>query len=134
MKEDIIIPKVENIALATVKEENNLKESEWSVYVINLKNQEIEGVLVTSKGYGKKEGEKVKTSILRHFLDKIGANSFKKIEPIQEELFGLSNEYWLSFYHNSVLYDKKYVFLAESVQNNHLINVPVINKPGVMIK
>ena len=134
MRVDITIPKVENIALAIVREENNLNEWEWNAYVINLKNQEIEAVLVTSKGYGKKDGEKVKTSVIRHFLDKIAANSFKKIEPIQEELFGLSNEYWLSFYHNSVLYDKKFVFLAESVQNNHLINVPVINKLGVMIK
>ena len=58
----------------------------------------------------------------------------QKIEPIQEELFGLNNEYWLSFYNNSVMYDKKFVFLAESVQNDHLINIPIINKPGVMIK
>ena len=90
--------------------------------------------MVTSKGYGKKDGEKVKTSVIRHFLDKIAANSFKKIEPIQKELFGLNNEYWLSFYNNSVMYDKKFVFLAESVQNDHLIKVPIINKLGVMIK
>ena len=134
MRVDITIPKVENIALAIVREENNLNEWEWNAYVINLKNQEIEGVLVTSKGYGKKDGEKVKTSVIRHFLDKIAANSFKKIEPIQKELFGLNNEYWLSFYNNSVMYDKKFVFLAESVQNDHLIKVPIINKLGVMIK
>ena len=134
MRVDITIPKVENIALAIVREENNLNEWEWNAYVINLKNHEIEGVLVTSKGYGKKDGEKVKTSVIRHFLDKIAANSFKKIEPIQKELFGLNNEYWLSFYNNSVMYDKKFVFLAESVQNDHLIKVPIINKLGVMIK
>lgn len=134
MKKDIIIPKVEDIALAIVQEENDLKQLEWNVYVINLKDDEIEGVLVSSKGYGKKEGERVKTSVLRHFLDTMPAQSFKKIEPIQEDLFGLNNEYWLSFYHNSVLYDKKYIFLAESIQTQHLITVPVINKLGVMIK
>jgi hypothetical protein len=134
MKKDIVIPKVEDIALAIVQEENNLKQKEWNVYLLNFKQEPIEGVLVSSKGYGKKEGEAVKTSMLRHFLDEVGPNSFKKIEPIQEELFGLSNEYWLSFYHNRVMYDKKYVFLAESVQDQHLITVPVIGKPGVMIK
>ncbi|MBL4651865.1 MAG: hypothetical protein JKY53_03225 [Flavobacteriales bacterium] len=134
MKKDIIIPKVEDIALAIVQEENNLKQLEWNVYIINLKDDEIEGVLVSSKGYGKKEGEKVKTSMLRHFLDKMPPRSFKKVEPIQEELFGLNNEYWLSFYHKKIMYDKKYIFLAESVQTKHLIAVPVINKLGVMIK
>ena len=134
MKKDIVVPKVENIVLAIVQEENNLKHIEWNVYVINMKTEVIDGVLVSSKGYGKREGEKVKTSILRHFLDKVPANSFKKIEPIQEELFGISNEYWLSFYHKSIMYDKKYVFLAESVQEKHLTMVPVINKLGVMIK
>ncbi|MBL4625826.1 MAG: hypothetical protein JKY42_11915 [Flavobacteriales bacterium] len=134
MKKDIIIPKVEDIVLAIVQEENDQKQMEWNVYLINLKPEEIYGVLVSSKGYGKKEGETVKTSMLRHFLDKIPANSFKKVEPIQEELFGLSNEYWLSFYYKSVMYDKKYIFLAESVQEKHLTIVPVINKRGVMIR
>ena len=134
MKKDIIIPKVEDIVLAIVQEENDQKQMEWNVYLINLKPEEIYGVLVSSKGYGKKEGETVKTSMLRHFLDRIPANSFKKVEPIQEELFGLSNEYWLSFYYKSVMYDKKYIFLAESVQEKHLTIVPVINKRGVMIR
>lgn len=134
MRKDIIIPKVEDIALAIVQDEDNLKQPVWNVYMINMKDEEIYGVLVSSKGYGQKEGEDVKTSMLRHFLDKIPANSFKKIEPIPEELFGLSNEYWVSFYHKAVMYDKKYIFLAESVQEEHLRNIPIINRPGVMIK
>jgi len=134
MKKDITAPPVEDIAVAIVTERNDLGENEWNVYLLNLKKQKIEGVLVTSQGYGALDGEAVKTSTLRHFLDEVNANGFKKIEPIVETVFGLNNEFWVSFYINKVMYDKKYIFLAESVTSTNLITIPLINKKGVMIK
>ena len=134
MRKDINPPPVEDVALAVVKEENELGSIEWNVYAINLKNETIEGVLVTSKGYGSLNGEDVKTSTLRHFLDTIPSKGFAKVELIVENLFGIHNEYWLSFYLNKVMYDKKYIFLAESIREENLIIIPLINKKGVMIK
>jgi len=32
------------------------------------------------------------------------------------------------------LFDKKYIFLAETIKDENLINIPIINKLGVMIK
>jgi hypothetical protein len=134
MKKDIIPPVVEDIALAIVKEQNELAEDVWNVYMLNLKKEPIEGVLVTSKGYGSINGEDVKTSTLRHFLDVIPAKGYARIEPIMEDLFGLSNEYWVSFYLDRVMYDKKYVFLAESIREDNFIPIPLIGKKGVMIR
>ena len=134
MKKDIIPPIVENIAVAIVKEQNELNESEWNVYLLNFKQENIEGVLVTSKGYGIYNDKEVKTSILRHFLDVVKANEFKKIEPIVENVFGLSNEFWISFFIGNVMYDKKYIFLPETIKDENLIFIPMINKKGVMIK
>lgn len=133
MKEDIDFPKVKDIVLAVVKEADGLEEA-WNVYLVNLKKELIHNVLVTSKGYGLKNGEHVKTSTLRHHFDELKPHDFLKIEPIQKELFGLSNEYWVSFYIDRTIYDKKYVFLAESIKEEHFINIPVINKKGVMLK
>ncbi len=134
MKKDIIPPLVEDIAVAVVKELNELNEQQWNVYLINLKKEKIESVLVTSHGYGKLNYENVKTSTLRHFLDEVEPRSFVKLEPIIETLFGLSNEYWVSFYIDKVMYDKKYIFLPESIQEENFILIPYINKKGVMIK
>ncbi len=134
MKKDIAPPTVEDIAVAVVKETNELDATEWNVYLINLKKEKIEGVLVSSHGYGTVNEEAVKTSTLRHFLDAVGPKSFVKFEPIMESLFGLNNEYWVSFFLNNVMYDKKYIFLPESIKDEHLILVPYINKKGVMIK
>lgn len=134
MKKDIVPPVVEDIAVAVVKEVNELNEMEWNVYLLNLKQIQIEGVLVTSKGYGMYNDEEVKTSVLRHFLDVVDANDYKKIEPITEMVFGLNNEFWVSFFANKVMYDKKYIFLPETIKEENFTLIPIINKKGVMIK
>ncbi len=134
MLKDIPKHTVEEVAIAIVQEENELGEKIWSSYLINLKDTQIDGVLVSTKGYGNYEGQDVKTSMLRHFLDTVPSRSFSKIEPIIENLFGLNNEFWVSFYYQGNMYDKKYIFLPESIKEDYFINVPLINKKGVMIK
>ena len=96
MRKDINIPKVENIAVAVVYELNEEKTLHvYNVYLINLSDEIIEDVMVTSKGYGenKSTGAKIKTSVLRHKLGVIMPNQFFKIEPIMEDVFGINNEY-----------------------------------------
>ncbi|MES2062031.1 MAG: hypothetical protein V4456_08930 [Bacteroidota bacterium] len=125
---------VKDIAIAVALEGESAESKVWYVYLINLKNIPLENVLVTSKGYGEKNGELVKTSTLRHSFPLVEANSYKLIEPIDEETFGLNNEYWLSYYIGREIYDKKFIFLPESIVDDNFIKLPVINKPGVMIR
>ena len=134
MKKDINPPLVTDIALAVIKEKNKEGETEWNVYMLNLKDETIEGVLVSATGYGLIQGENRKTSTLRHFLDTMPPHSFQKVEPIMEDVFGLNNEYWVSFYLNKVMHDKKYIFLAETINETYFTTIPLINKQGVMIR
>ena len=134
MLKDIPQLKVEDVALAVSRQRDRDGSEEWSVYIINMKEEPINGVLVTSKGYGIKDGEKVNTSVLRHFFEKIPAKSFEKVEPIIENVFGLNNEYWVSFYVGTDIYDKKYLFLPESISEDFFIHIPILDKEGVMIK
>lgn len=131
---DIPELKVENVAIAVVKETNSKGKEEWNAYILNLKDEELEGVLITSKGYGMREGENIKTSTLRHFLENIPARSFAKIEPIIDNVLALNNEYWVSFYLNNNMYDRKYVFLPGVINEDYFTNIPLLNKRGVMIK
>ena len=130
MKKDILRPKVEDVAMAIVKEDNE----EWAVYLINQKDVPLENVLVVSKGYGKVDGEQVETSQLRHFIEVVPAMGGAKVEKVVDEVFGLTNEYMLSFYIDRLIYDKKYIFLAESVIEDNLVVVPLLEKPGVLIR
>lgn len=133
MKKDLPENIVEDIAIAVVLENATPETKTWNVYLVNLKNETIKTVLVTSKGYGLKEGEKVKTSILRHSIGDVEARDYALIELIDEQVFGLTNEYWLSYYINEQIYDKKFIFLPESIVETNMIRVPILNKPGVMI-
>ena len=134
MLKDLPQNTVEDVAIAVALESESPESKIWYVYLINLKNQEIENALVTSRGYGYKNGEEVKTSTLRHAFPQIAAHNFALIEPIVEETFGLANEYWLSYYINGQIYDKKFIFLPESIVESNFIRLPVLNKPGVMIR
>jgi hypothetical protein len=60
-------------------------------------------------------------------------NEAAKIEPIMEEVFGLSNEYWVSFWVNDTMYDKKFVFVAESISEKNMKDIPLLGEKGVMI-
>jgi hypothetical protein len=134
MLKDIPQLEVENIAIGIVREPDDNGELVWNAYLVNLYDHEIKNVLVSSKGYGNFEGREVKTSVLRHLIGDIDGKDYAKIEPIMENLFGLSNEFWVSFYKDKNIYDKKYVFLPETITENNFTLIPVLNKHGVMIR
>ena len=125
---------VKDIAIGIALENETVETKLWYVYLINLKNEPIENVIVTSKGYGEKDGEQVKTSTLRHMIPLVEGQAKALIEPIDEQTFGLTNEYWLTYYVGKEIYDKKFIFLPESIVESNFIRLPVVNKPGVMIK
>lgn len=134
MKKDLPENIVEDVAMAVVLLNETPEVKNWTVYVINLKDIRLENVLISSKGYGEKDGKQVKTSVLRHFIGDLESQSFAGVEAIDTEVFGLTNEYWLSYYINGTIYDKKFIFLPESIVDENLMRIPVLNKPGVMIK
>jgi hypothetical protein len=134
VKKDLPENIVEDVAITVVLMNDTPEVASWSVYLVNYKKQKLENVLVSSKGYGHKDGKLVKTSILRHSLRDVEPMSYAVIEAIDPAVFGLTNEYLLSFYIDGTIYDKKFIFLPESIIDINLMHIPLVNKPGVMIK
>lgn len=132
MIKDITFPEVEGVAIAIVQDIEGLDE--YDAYLINLKSVDIKNVMVVSTGYGVLNDKQIKTSTLRHFFDEIKHQDYMKIEPIQKEVFGLSNEFWLSFSLNNQLYDKQFIFLPETIVESNFVTIPIVGKRGVMIK
>ncbi|MBL0129406.1 MAG: hypothetical protein IPP83_18595 [Flavobacteriales bacterium] len=134
MRKDIQPPKVEGVAMAVVHEMDEDGSDAWYVYLINQKNVALENVLVSSRGYGEVDGEARATSEMRHHLEMLGPKSWARIERIVEDVFALSNEYWLSFYIGREIHDKKYIFLAGSIEETNFTTLPLMNMRGVMIE
>lgn len=135
MKEELKGPKVEGISVAVAFETAETGDRIYNVYLLNRTGDTLENVLVSSKGYGVNTmtNEKIETSVLRHSLGDVKAQAAQKIEPIMEQVFGLSNEYWVSYWIGSKMYDKKFVFLAETITDKNTIELPLLDCPGVML-
>ncbi len=136
MREELLGPKVENVAIAVAKQKGEDNEDIYNVYLLNLRDDIMEGIIITSKGYGENPdtGEKIKTSTLRHSLEVLLPNEAARIEPIMEDVFPLANEYWISFWVEEVMYDKKFVFVPGSISEENMIDIPQLGTKGVLIK
>jgi hypothetical protein len=87
---------------------------------------------VASKGYGEKDGEHQKTSTLRHFLETVLPHSATMVELIDPALFHLANEYWVSYYIDKQIFDKRFVFVPDSICEENLIFVKQLDMEAVL--
>ena len=134
MKDELKGPKVEKVSVAIVEMmvEN---EKSYYAYLLNLREDIMEGIIISSTGYGQntKTGDRIKTSTLRHSIEVLLPNEAARIEPIMPEVVGLSNEYWVSFWVNEVMYDKRFVFPAESISEKNMQMIEILGQKGVII-
>ncbi|WP_304237127.1 hypothetical protein [Jiulongibacter sediminis] len=129
MKKDIKIPEVTDVYLAIIKEYNEVFQCEdWNAYLINDKDESLEMVIIVSHGYDEKD----KTSLMRKRIDKLPAKSFAKIELIQPELFKLNNEFNITFFEGNRMMEKTFIVPQNSISENALDHVPMIEKMGVL--
>jgi hypothetical protein len=133
MIKDIEHPEVKQVYVAAVDLALPGLEPDWAIFLINDTTKALKDVLVSSRGYGELNGEPVKTSTLRQYFEVLEPQDKVQIEPIQPEVFGLNNEYWVSFYVDGMLYDKKFIFLPETIHDQNLTLVPVMEQQGILL-
>ena len=130
MKVSELIPKAEGVTMAAVP----LKDGTWDIYVINEKDLAIDTVLLTSRGYSLQSKEPVRTSTIRRKLPDLEPNAWVKVEMIPAELTDLSNDFWLSYFCDGKLYDRKYIFLEGVLDPALATDVEQLKKKAVVIK
>jgi hypothetical protein len=135
MKSDIIIPQVENVFLAAVQEwSDDFMEKVWYVYLVNDSDFDLDSVMVVSKAFGTLEGEMKKTSLLRHAFTKVPAVSVVKIEMLETSVLRLNNEFMVTYFTGSTLYDKKFIFRAQTITPDYVEEVPILFVDGVIVR
>lgn len=132
MRKDIDFPQVEGVFIVVARETDELNQSSWKVHLINRNPFPLENVFVTSNGYGNYKDEKQETSTLRHHFPHISEKETALIEPIDSQVFHLTNQYWLSYYAKGKLFDKKFIFLPDSILEENLIKIPEFEEKVVM--
>lgn len=133
MKKDIPFLPVEGVCIAVSRYIESAEEINWKVFLINRNSYTIENVFIRSKGYGvNEEGEKQETSTLRHHIPLVAPGEYALIEPIDPTVFHLNNEYWVSYFVDNQVYDKKFIFVPDTIVESNLIFIPQINMEGVL--
>lgn len=135
MKKDIIIPEVENVFMAVVQEwSDEFMEKVWYAYLVNDSDFQLNGVMVVSKAFGTIDGEMKKTSLLRHAFAEIPEVSVAKIELIEKSVLALNNEFMVTFFIGNTLYDKKFIFKANTINEANQEEVPILFVDGVIVR
>jgi hypothetical protein len=135
MKKDIIIPVVENVFVAAVQEwSDDFMEKVWYAYLVNDSDFLIESVMVVSSAFGTIDGEMKKSSQLRHAFAEVPAVSVVKIEMVQKSVLVLNNEFSVSYFIGNKLYDKKFIFKEQSINEKATEEVPILFVEGVIVR
>lgn len=131
MKKDIEIPVAKDVYVAIIREWNEeFLDKDWIAYIINNRVAPIELTMVVSKGY---EGDR-KTSIMRHSFGEVAAKSYKKIEVVQEDVLALNNEFYVTYYADNKLFEKRFLFEKNTVKESNLVTIPILDKDGIYAK
>jgi len=131
LKEDITFPEVTGVMMAIARKPVN-EQFQWHAHIINTNDYELNNLLIVSKGYSASDNPKQNTSILRHSVELLKSKCCAVIEPLDPAVFKLFNEFWISYYYNKQMFDKKFIFPPGSIDENHLVNIEAIDLKGIL--
>ena len=135
MKKDIIIPEVENVYIVAIKEWNeDFGENSWYAYIFNNSSEKLEMAMVVSSASGMINNEERKTGSFRHAFNEVLPESAIKVELLENNVLQLNNHFMLTYFLNGKLYDKNFIFEANSINEENSTELHSINRLGVIGK
>ena len=136
MKQDIYFDPVAGVSVAVIPDDQPPLpdgQSIWQVYLINHNSFPLQNVIVNANGYGQAEdGEQVRTSTLRYLFEEVPAHTAVPVEPIESTLFHLNNQYWVSYYRGAQIFDKKFIFVPDSIVPDNFTRIALLDRVGVL--
>ncbi len=135
MKKDIIIPTVEGVHVVAFQEWNDdFQENSWYAYLVNDTDNLLEMATVVSRAFGSINGEERKTGSFRHAFAKVEARTATKIELLENNVLQLNNEFMVAYFIGTTMFDKTFVLEANNFSDEAAVDLPVINKKGIIGK
>lgn len=131
MRKDIQIPEVKDIYVAAVLDYNeDFRTYDWNAYIINDGKQIIETVLIVTQGYDDKD----MTAPMRHMIKVVPAKGFARIEFLEQSVLRLNNFFNITYFQEDKMFERRFEFPSNSVIIENAVNLPVINKDGVLAR
>jgi len=135
MKKDIEIQEMKDVYVSAVLEQDENQDDAWYIYFINDKNEMLEGIIITSSGYMPTEkGKETVSSTFRHKVGDIPSKTAVKIEMIDSQVFEIYNEFWVTFFCDNRLMERKFIFGPYTIDKNFLEVVPLLDNRGILVR
>ena len=135
MKKDILIPQVKDVYVAAVLISDDTGDQQWWIHLINDSTSPLENVMIQSRGYSDLDTNSgQKTATLRKVSQVLPAKSAAKLEPIMPEVFHLFNEYWVTFFEEGTLKDRKFIFGPYTIEAAIKEDLPVLKDKGILVR
>lgn len=135
MKKDILIPEVKDVYVAAVLITDDTGDQQWWIHLINDSTSPLENVMIQSRGYSDLDTNSgQKTATLRKVIQVLPAKSATKLEPIMPEVFHLFNEYWITFFEEDTLKDRKFIFGPYTIEDAIKEDLPVLQDKGILVR
>ncbi|RYY13722.1 MAG: hypothetical protein EOO36_15380 [Cytophagaceae bacterium] len=137
MKQDIPFKPVTGVSVAIVPDEAEVSADQpatWTAYLLNSNEFGLDNVLISTDGYGTlPTGEAVRTTTLRYHFASVGPQSATPIELVDPAVFPLTNQYWVSYYIDRQIFDKKFLFVPDSIIPANLSRLDLLDgRAGVL--
>jgi len=137
VKQDISFDPVEGVSVAIIPADDAALTPEgqpiWQVYLLNHNAFPLQNVIVNANGYGQRaDGEPVRTSTLRYLFKELPPRTAVPVEALDPALFHLNNQYWVSYYRGPQIFDKKYIFVPDSIVPGNFSHIPLLDRVGVL--
>ena len=71
---------------------------------------------------------------MRHGLGDIPAQNYRKIEMLQEDILAFNNEFFITFFADDKLYERRFIFEKHSITESNAVTLPVMELEGVLAK
>ena len=135
MKKYIEGQEVKDVYVSAVLEQDEDQNNAWYIYFINDKTEKLEGIMITSSGYLLTEnGKETVSSTFRHKIGDVSPKTAMKIEMIDSQVFEIYNEYWVTFFHDNRLMERKFIFGPYTIDKSFLEAVPVLKNRGILVR
>ena len=129
MKKDILIPEIKGVYVAVVYEHNEIyKVYDWNAYIINDKLEDLEMVLIVTRGYS----DTKKTTTFRKKIELLPSKSYTKIEMILDDVLCLNNVFSVTFFKDNTLFEKSFEFRKNTIKKAFIEKVPLLGLKGVL--
>lgn len=109
MKKDFEIPSSEGIAIAIVPQKDADGKKIWSVGLLNERPETVFNVIINASGSGHIKGKEKHTDKVRFLIDSLDTGAFHPFEVLLRDSTELTNTYWISFFSENNLCDRKIV-------------------------